>query len=69
MKFWKWFAFTSEGSSEEQVREEYRKLPDRYLAQLDPSTLTAVGLKIYREEVSRRKTPPAATLANSGLSR
>lgn len=59
MKFWKWFAFIDEGSSEERIRAEYRQIPDKHLAQIDPGVLTALGLKVYREELARRK--PAAS--------
>lgn len=55
MKFWKWFAFIDEGFSEERMRAEYRQLPDKHLAEIDPSVLTDLGLKVYREEVDRRQ--------------
>jgi|GEM_PF-4303439 len=57
MKFWKWFAIIDEGSSEGRIRAEYATLPDRQLAAIDPGTLTALGLKCYREEVARRHLP------------
>lgn len=56
MKFLKWFAFTDEGSCEKLVRAEYRQFPDKRLSQIDPSGLTPLGLKVYREEIARRKT-------------
>ncbi len=55
MKFWKWFTIRSEGQSEERIREEYRLIPDKQLDKIVPDQLSALGLKVYREELERRK--------------
>lgn len=55
MKFFKWFAYIDEGSSEERMRAEYRQLPDRQLALIDPDGLTPLGKKCYEEEMARRR--------------
>ncbi|HLS28161.1 MAG TPA: hypothetical protein VK041_05885 [Opitutales bacterium] len=54
MKFWKWFSFRDESTSETRIAEEYRRMPDGQLSQIDPSTLTPLSLRIYREEIARR---------------
>lgn len=54
MILFKWFAFVDEGKSEERVLEEYRHLPDAQLAAIEPTCLTAVGLRCYRHETARR---------------
>ena len=55
MKFWKWFTVRDEGGSEERIREQYHLMPDQQLDQINPDDLTDLGLKVYREELARRK--------------
>ncbi len=53
MKFLKWFI--EDAASEVQVRAEYAQLPDKKLFSINPSDLTPIGMKCYREELERRK--------------
>jgi hypothetical protein len=42
-------------TSEVHVRAEYARTPDKELVGINPSHLTAIGLKCYREEMKHRK--------------